>query len=269
MGADAARVLGALPANLGFTGEGAQSQIFQTPQPEGQVPTSGGQVPTGAGQTQIVVGSEPAVSVTTPTVFEFSRPYVVTSTTNLLILEHADGQVKQVDVSGIETTACAIDLRRLDASGNPTHALACPASDNVTFALSQVSLPADWPQLPAGLMPQVSVARPEGSGGGGGNWLIGGDVSGQCLKGELTRLGFENSTQFGTDWLPAGTTWMLSYPGWWSAAFTFAGNEIWNLQSRDWNWLVFDVNGVLARSMGPKADVSTVFGTGPVPEACR
>ena len=266
MAADIVGVLGAAPKDLGFSGEGA---TVLDQQAEGQVPTTGEEVATS--ETQIIVAAEPAVSVAAPTMFEFAHPYVVTSTTNLLILEKPDGQVIQVDVTGIETMACALDLRRIGPDGKPTHAYACPPSDGKTFAISQVTLPSDFPTLPAGLLPQPTpvVTAPEGSGGGGGNWLVGGESSGTCLKRELTRLGFENSTQFGTAWLPQGTSWTLSYPGTLGAWFTFAGNEKWALQSLDWRNISFKINGVLARAMGPQADVNSVFGIGPVPEACR
>lgn len=261
MAADVVTVLGAAPGSLGFTGQGASVLDQSQGNPFETAPTTGGQ------QTQ--TGTVAAAVVANPTVFEFAHPYVVTPTSNTIVLEYTDGHVVQVEVTGTTPTACAIDLRRRDVSGNPTYAFACPTSDGVTFALSQVTLPVDWPQLPTELL----YVAPEGVGGGGEGVSFNSPDMGQCVATELVQKGIAHSSEFGTNWLPAGSSWMLISPNWGARAFTLDQNETWTLISNDWDSVSFPINGELARQMGGKTGggktSATVIGTGPVPTACR
>lgn len=262
LGADAARLLGQVPKQLGFTETGAQSQLFSG-RPEGQVPTFDEQ------PSQIGVGGQETVVTTTPTVFEFASPVSVTPVSTLLVLEYLDGRIVQVDVTGTTPTACGIDLRRMNATGQPTHAYACPTSDGVTFAISQVTLPTDWPQLPVGLL----QTAPEGIGGGGEGVPFDSPDMGQCIGTVLIQKGISHSSEYGANWLPAGSSWTLISPNWSGRAFTLDQNETWTLISNDWDSVSFPINGELSRQMGGKTGggktSSTVIGTGPIPSACR
>lgn len=260
LAADVVTALGAAPGDLGFTGQGANVLDQNQGNPFEAEPVAGEQTQTVGQNTEVIVAS--------PTVFQFARRYVVTSTSNLLVLEYPDGHLVQMDVTGVALTACGIDLRRRDAAGQPTHALACPASDNVTFALLQVTLPADWPQLPAALQ-----TMPEGVGGGGEGVPFDSQDMGQCVATVLAQKGISHSSEFGTNWLPAGSSWSLTSPNWGGRAFTMDQNETWILVSNDWDGVTFMVNGELARQMGGKIGsgktATTVIGTGPIPSACR
>lgn len=266
MAADVVSVLGAAPGKLGFTGEGAS--VLDTREqgnPFEASPVAG----TASGQAQIVVGGQETVVTTTPTVFEFAGPYVVTPVSNLLVLEYPDGRIVQTNVSGTTPTACGEDLRRRDAAGRPTHALACPANDGVTFALSQVTLPVDWPQLPT----EFVYVAPEGVGGGGEGIPFDSPDMGQCIGTVLAQKGISHSSEYGANWLPTGSSWTLISPNWGGRALTFDQNETWTLVSNDWDSVSFTINGELARQMGGKTGggktSATVIGTGPVPTACR
>ena len=262
MAADIVSVLGAAPGNLGFTGQGASV----LDQGQGGNPFESAPV----ASVPLAVVSQQTASLASPTVFEFAGPVVVTPNTNLLILEYPDGRVVQVDVTGSTPTACGESLLKRDDAGNPTHALACPASDGVTFALSQVTLPADWPQLPAGLL----QTAPEGIGGGGeGGVPFDSPDMGQCIGTVLAQKGISHSSEFGANWLPAGSSWTLISPNWGGRAFTLDQSETWTLMSNDWESVSFPINGELARQMGGKTGAgktfATVIGTGPIPSACR
>lgn len=256
--ADVVSVLGAAPSNLGLTGQG--SSIIQNP---AQGNPFGQSQPTTSGS----IVSSP-VTTTDPTVMAFD-PKSVTLAGGYLGLEYPNGELKVLSASEVvNPTACGIDLRRLDTSGKPTHLLACPASDGVEFAIAQVILPADFPQPPS-----VAITTPERGGGEPVTSLFSKPGFGACLLAQLAGKGIAQSTQFGSNWLPAGSVWTLTSPNWWGRAFTLAANEQWTLVSKDWQGVSLTINGVLAHQMGGRTGAGptsvSIIGTGPVPPECK
>lgn len=252
------RAFGLSPQDAGLTGQGT----FLSQEGGIQVPgvVSAPQETTGV---QIEVAAEPAaaVSVAAPTIYEFAVPVVVTPTTNLLVLEYPDGRFVQTETAGIETKACGVDLRRRDASGNAMYALACPASEGVTFALNQVSLPPDWPQLPVGLLPQPTVSAPKGTGGGEPVTMTP-EERGACWLDWANGVDLSSITQEqGPLFLPRGTEWRLKGPGGfleWGSMWHTKNGERWTLTNQGMGVIDYPINGWVGRSFPGYDDAGVI-----------
>lgn len=239
--ADLVSIVGVAPADVGV-GDTASQQVTIV----GAAPSSGEGNESSSVVEEILSDSGPDVTLPAE-FFVFPRVDNLTLASDTLSVENPNGVIETYNASDLQVVAaCGWVLSRVDHNGNPTHLLACPASELRIFSAIQVILPSDFPMAP----PIPTPAPTE----------IPAAVVGQCwtewaITQGLPILPAETTEGEYKQLIPAGTTWTIVGPSGLGRLPT-AANESWLLKNEEYS-ISLVVNRHVGVALGGAPDSAT------------